>query len=90
METPQKIPKKYAEEDILKERVDHAIEHRIPWLLFGLLGGLLTTVIVSNYEAIISADVRLAFFIPIIVYLSNAVSHPDGRIIFFSLNARIQ
>jgi len=63
----------HTEEDVIKERVDHLIEHRIPWLLFGLLGGLLATIVVSKYEAILSADVRLAFFIPIIVYLSDAV-----------------
>jgi magnesium transporter len=63
----------YSEEDVIEERVDHLIEHRIPWLVIGLLGGLLTTIVVSQYEAILSADVRLAFFIPIIVYLSDAV-----------------
>jgi len=63
----------YTEEDVIKGRIDHLIEHRIPWLFLGLLGGLLTTVIVSKYEAILSADVRLAFFIPIIVYLSDAI-----------------
>lgn len=65
--------KEYKEEDVTQERIDHLIEHRVPWLLIGLLGGLLTTVVVSTYEAILSADVRLAFFIPIIVYLSDAV-----------------
>lgn len=61
------------EEDVISERVDHLIEHRVPWLLVGLLGGLLATLIVSKYEAILSADIRLAFFMPIIVYLSDAV-----------------
>lgn len=63
----------HVEEDVISERIDHLIEHRVPWLLIGLLGGLLATVIVSKYEAILAADVRLAFFIPIIVYLSDAV-----------------
>ncbi|OGZ58186.1 MAG: hypothetical protein A3B96_00675 [Candidatus Spechtbacteria bacterium RIFCSPHIGHO2_02_FULL_43_15b] len=65
--------KKYTEENVVKERIDHLLEHRIPWLFFGVLGGLLATVVVSKYEAILSADVRLAFFIPVIVYLSDAV-----------------
>ncbi|MFA6896653.1 MAG: magnesium transporter [Candidatus Paceibacterota bacterium] len=64
---------KHTEEDVTKGRVDHLIEHRIPWIVIGLLGGLVATVIVSKFEAILSADVRLAFFIPIIVYLSDAV-----------------
>lgn len=59
--------------DEVKEPVGHLLEHRLPWLIFGLLGGVLTTVIVSKYETILSSDLRLAFFIPIIVYMSDAV-----------------
>lgn len=68
-----KLNKAYTEEDVIQERVDHLIEDRIPWLFIGLVGGLLTTLIVSGYEAFLSTDIRLAFFIPIIVYLSGAV-----------------
>ena len=67
----QKI--KYHEEDDATESVDHLIEHRVPWLFMGLLGGLVTVFIISRYEAILALDVRLAFFIPVIVYLSDAV-----------------
>jgi len=63
----------YVEEDVVKGRVDHLIEHRVPWLLIGLFGGIVATLIVARYEALLEADVRLAFFIPIIVYLSDAV-----------------
>jgi len=69
----KKLPETYQEEDVTQESVEHLIERRIPWIFIGLLGGVLTTFIVSKYEAILSADVRLAFFIPIIVYLSDAV-----------------
>ena len=71
MET--KTGEKHEEEDVLEERVDHLIEDRIPWIVLGLLGGLVATVIVSKFEAILATDVRLAFFIPIVVYLSDAV-----------------
>lgn len=60
-------------EDESRETAGHLIEHRLPWLLLGLLGGILTSVIVAQYEAILAADVRLAFFMPIVVYLSDAV-----------------
>ncbi len=70
METPEKG---YREEDDATESVDHLVEHRVPWLFLGLVGGLLTAFIVSQYEAILSSDIRLAFFIPLIVYLSDAV-----------------
>ena len=65
--------KEYVEEDVISERIDHLLEERIPWLFLGLLGGLFATFVVSKFEGILAADVRLAFFIPIIVYLSSAV-----------------
>lgn len=63
----------YFKEDVLKGRIDHLIEHRIPWLILGLLGGIISTIVISNYEEILSLDIRIAFFITIIVYLSDAV-----------------
>lgn len=63
----------YFKEDVTKGRIDHLIEHRIPWLILGLLGGIISTIIISNYEEILSADIRIAFFVTIIVYLSDAV-----------------
>ncbi len=68
-----KKKKSYVQENTSTESVEHLLRDRIPWLFLGLFGGLLTTVLVSNYEAILYADIRLAFFIPIIVYLSDAV-----------------
>lgn len=46
---------------------------RLPWLLVGLLGGLAMTWVVARYEAILTGEIRLAFFLPVIVYLSDAV-----------------
>jgi len=71
--TVSKKKKSYVQENTSTESVEHLLRDRIPWLFLGLFGGLLTTVLVSNYEAILYADIRLAFFIPIIVYLSDAV-----------------
>lgn len=86
MDTEQKNI--YPEEDVIKERIDHLIEHRIPWLFLGLLGGILTTIIIAKYEAILSADIRLAFFIPIIVYLSDAVGTQTETVYVRALSKR--
>lgn len=82
--------KEYPQEDVIRERVDHLIEHRFPWLLVGLLGGLLTTIIISRYEAILSADLRLAFFIPIVVYLSDAVGTQTETIYVRALSSNMR
>lgn len=76
------------EEDVIKDSINHLIEHRVPWLLAGIFGGILVTLIVSKYEAIISADVRLAFFIPVIVYLSDAVGTQTETIYVRELSER--
>lgn len=63
----------HLEEDDSKEPIGHLLEHRLPWLILGLLGGIATSIFVSKYEKVLSGDIRLAFFIPIIVYMSDAV-----------------
>lgn len=69
---PLQKEKRFIEDDV-GESVGHLFRDRFPWLVLGLIGGLFTTLIISKYENILSGDVRLAFFIPIIVYMSGAV-----------------
>ncbi|HEX6246413.1 MAG TPA: magnesium transporter [Nocardioidaceae bacterium] len=47
--------------------------HRLPWLLLGLLGSAASAYLVGGFEAEISEDVRLAFFVPGVVYMADAV-----------------
>lgn len=47
--------------------------HRIPWILSGLFGGILAAGIIGQFESILEKEVILAAFIPLVVYLSNAV-----------------
>jgi len=54
-------------------RIGNLIKKRIPWLVIGLLGGILASFVISKYEAILSANISLAFFLPLIVYMSDAV-----------------
>ena len=46
---------------------------RLPWLIFGLLGGLLAAQIVSFFEGALTVHFVLAAFIPLIVYMADAV-----------------
>lgn len=49
------------------------VKARLPWLILGLLGGLLVTSIVKGFSHTLEAQLALAFFIPIIVYMNAAV-----------------
>jgi len=45
---------------------------RVPWLLLGALGGLVAAQYVGFFEATLEQNIILAFFIPTIVYMSDA------------------
>ncbi len=47
--------------------------HRLPWLLAGLAGSLVASGIVGLFEADLLRHVVLAFFLPSIVYMADAV-----------------
>lgn len=45
---------------------------RFPWLLIGLVGGLLSAGVVNLYEHALLEEILLASFIPLVVYLADA------------------
>jgi magnesium transporter len=59
----------------------HAIEapplsrarDRLPWLVVGLAGSMLATLLMSQFEATLQAKLSVAFFVPAIVYLADAI-----------------
>jgi magnesium transporter len=53
--------------------VAHAYAARIPWILIGLFGGLITAKIIGSFEQILSQNIILASFIPLVAYIANAV-----------------
>jgi magnesium transporter len=65
--------------EVLQAR--HAIEdppmrrarHRLPWLFVGLAGGALATAVMTGFEATLRETVAVAFFIPGLVYIADAI-----------------
>lgn len=49
------------------------VHDRLPWLLVGLLGSVLSALVVSGFAAALSAKVAVAYFLPAIVYLADAI-----------------
>jgi magnesium transporter len=49
------------------------VRHRLPWLLAGLGGAGLATVAMAGFESTLSAHLAVAFFVPGIVYLADAI-----------------
>jgi len=46
---------------------------RLPWLLVGLVGSMIATAVMAGFEATLEARITIAFFVPGIVYLADAV-----------------
>jgi magnesium transporter len=46
---------------------------RLPWLLVGLAGSVLATGVVAMFETALQTKIALAFFVPAIVYLADAI-----------------
>lgn len=49
------------------------VRNRLPWLLLGLLGSFLATAIMARFETTLQARLAVAFFVPAIVYLADAI-----------------
>lgn len=47
--------------------------HRLPWLIVGLGGSMLATFVVARFESALTAKPTLAFFVPGLVYLADAI-----------------
>lgn len=50
-----------------------AFIHRIGWIIIGLFGGIYGAKLVGNFEQVLETNIILAAFIPLIVYISDAV-----------------
>ena len=68
------------------ETVHRRIRHRLPWLLVGLAGALLAAFFVGRFEGHLQHTVILAFFIPGIVYLADAVGTQTETIVVRGLS----
>jgi magnesium transporter len=64
--------------------------HRVPWLLAGLLGAILSADLVGLFEAQLRGDLILAFFVPGVVYLADAVGTQTESLVIRGLSVGIR
>ncbi len=60
-------------EDTMHIPVLESILHRAPWLIIGLIGVIFAAGIINQFESVLNEHLILAFFIPAILYMSNAL-----------------
>jgi magnesium transporter len=72
-----------------QESVLRRFWHRIPWLLLGLAGAFVAADIVAQFELKLQEAVILAFFIPGIVYLADAVGTQTETVVVRGLSVGV-
>lgn len=79
-------------DNIQKLPVRVSVWHRIPWLILGLMGGVFASKIVGSYRDALSNHLVIAGFIPLMVYMSDAVGTQMESIVIrdFALNNHIK
>ncbi len=71
------------------ESVPRRVRHRLPWLLIGLVGAMAAALIVSSFEESISKQVVLAFFLPSVVYMADAVGTQTETVVVRGLSVGV-
>jgi len=72
-----------------EEPVSRQLLHRLPWLLIGLVGAMASAVIVGAFEAQLEEVVLLAFFVPAVVYMADAVGTQTETLLIRGMSAGI-
>jgi magnesium transporter len=72
-----------------EEPVARRLWHRLPWLLVGLAGAMATAGIVGSFEDQLRELVLLAFFVPGVVYMADAVGTQTEVLVIRGLAAQV-
>ncbi|HXH21076.1 MAG TPA: magnesium transporter, partial [Dehalococcoidia bacterium] len=72
-----------------EERVARRFWHRLPWLLVGLAGAIVAADLVGSFERELESNVLLAFFVPGIVYMADAVGTQTEALIIRGLSVGV-
>ena len=72
-----------------EERVGQRLWHRLPWLIVGLAGAMLSVAIVSGFEQELNEEVLLAFFLPSVIYMADAVGTQTEAILIRAMSAGV-
>lgn len=72
-----------------EERVPLRFWHRLPWLVVGLGGAMAASAVVGSFEHELRRNVTIAFFMPGIVYLADAVGTQTEALVIRGLSVGV-
>lgn len=73
-----------------QERVARRLWHRLPWLLLGLIGAMASAGLVGAFESQLEKKVLLAFFVPAVVYMADAVGTQTETVLIRGLSVGVK
>jgi magnesium transporter len=71
------------------ENVSRRLWHRLPWLLVGLIGALGSALVVGSFESQLERTVLIAFFVPGVVYIADAVGTQTEALVIRGLSVGV-
>jgi magnesium transporter len=71
------------------ERVHRRLWHRLPWLLVGLVGAMASAGVVGSFEETLQSQLLLAYFVPAVVYLADAVGTQTETLVVRGLSVGV-
>jgi magnesium transporter len=71
------------------ENVPRRLWHRLPWLLLGLAGAIASAVVVGAFESQLQRHVLIAFFVPGVVYMADAVGTQTEALVIRGLSVGV-
>ena len=72
-----------------EESVMRRLYHRLPWLLLGLVGAMASALVVGAFEEQLDKKVLLAFFVPAVVYMADAVGTQTEAVLIRGLSVGV-
>src|SRR5688572_6850894 len=72
-----------------EERVPRRRWHRLPWLLLSLAGAMASAGIVASFEEELQTQLLLAFFLPAVVYMADAVGTQTEAIVIRGISVGV-
>ncbi len=72
------------------DRIWENLRARLPWLLIGLLGGILGAVVLGSHEQTLANVTELAFFIPLIAAMAGNVGVQSSSIVVQSIASGVK
>jgi magnesium transporter len=70
---------------LAKQSTIMAFRARIPWLAIGLVGGFFAGGVAAFFEVALKQEIALAFFLPLVVYMADAVGTQTETILVRAL-----